>query len=116
MKSDLRAAAGNLPLVVGLIGALAITFVVLFGDRIAPYDPQAWRIVEFYDGKIIVPPSPPDSHHLLGTDPLGRDQLSRLLWGARLSITVTGLAVLLRVGLGLVVGTLIAASRGPNNG
>ncbi|MDP9276040.1 MAG: ABC transporter permease [Chloroflexota bacterium] len=113
MRTDLRAAAGNLPLVLGLIGALAIAFVVLFGDRIAPYDPQAWRIVEFYDGKIIVPPSPPDSHHLLGTDPLGRDQLSRLLWGARLSITVTGLAVLLRVGLGLVVGTLIAATRGP---
>jgi peptide/nickel transport system permease protein len=112
MKTDLRAAVGNLPLVLGLAGTLAIAFVVLFGDRIAPYDPQAWRIVEFYDGKIIVPPSPPDSHHLLGTDPLGRDQLSRLLWGARLSITVTGLAVLLRVALGLVVGTLIAATRG----
>ena len=112
MKSDPRAAAGNLPLMLGLIGTLAIALVVLFGDRIAPYDPQAWRIVEFYDGRIIVPPSPPDSHHLLGTDPLGRDLLSRLLWGARLSITVTGLAVLLRVGLALVVGTLIAATRG----
>ena len=112
MKADLRAVLANLPLVLGLIGMLAIAFVVLFGDRIAPYDPQAWRIVEFYDGKIIVPPSPPDSHHLLGTDPLGRDQLARLLWGARLSITVTGLAVLLRVGLALVVGTLVATMRG----
>jgi ABC-type dipeptide/oligopeptide/nickel transport system permease subunit len=112
MKADLRAVLANLPLVLGLIGMLAIAFVVLFGDRIAPYDPQAWRIVEFYDGKIIVPPSPPDSHHLLGTDPLGRDQLARLLWGARLSITVTGLAVLLRVGLALVAGTLIATARG----
>ena len=112
MKADLRAGLGNLPLVLGLIGILAIAFVVLFGDRIAPYDPQAWRIVEFYDGRIIVPPSPPDSHHLLGTDPLGRDQLARLLWGARLSITVTGLAVLLRVGLALAVGTVVAAARG----
>ena len=112
MKADVRAVIGNLPLALGLLGLLAIAFVVLFGDRIAPYDPQAWRIVEFYDGKIIVPPSPPDSHHLLGTDPLGRDQLARLLWGARLSIAITGMAVLLRIGLGLVVGALVAATQG----
>jgi peptide/nickel transport system permease protein len=112
MRADLRAAIGNLPLVLGMVGVLAIAFVVLFGDRISPYDPQAWRIVEFYDGKIIVPPSPPDSHHLLGTDPLGRDQLARLLWGARLSVTITGLAVLLRVGLGLAVGALVATAQG----
>jgi len=112
MKADVRAVIGNLPLVLGLLGLLAIAFVVLFGDRIAPYDPQAWRIVEFYDGKIIVPPSPPDSHHLLGTDPLGRDQLARLLWGARLSIAITGMAVLLRISLGLVVGALVAATHG----
>ncbi len=109
MRADVRAAVGNVPLVMGMVGALAVAFVVLFGDRIAPYDPQAWRIVEFYDGRIIVPPSPPDSHHLLGTDPLGRDQLSRLLWGARLSVTVAGLAVLMRLGLGLAGGALVAA-------
>jgi peptide/nickel transport system permease protein len=115
VKADVRASVGNVPLVLGIAGALAIAFVVLFGDRISPYDPQAWRIVEFYDGRIIVPPSPPDSHHLLGTDPLGRDQLSRLLWGARLSVTVAGLAVLLRLFLGLVVGAIVAATGGLAN-
>ena len=112
MKADVRAATRNVPLVLGVAGIVAIAAIALFGDRLAPYDPQAWRFVEFYDGRIVVPPSPPDSHHLLGTDALGRDLLSRLLWGARLSLTVTGLAVLVRMTLGLATGALIAGTRG----
>jgi ABC-type dipeptide/oligopeptide/nickel transport system permease subunit len=116
VRADVRATIGNLPLILGALGIAAIAFVALFGDRFAPYDPQAWRLVEFYDGRIIVPPSPPDSHHLLGTDPLGRDQLSRLLWGARLSLQVTVLAVVLRLALALLVGALAAVARGVVDG
>jgi peptide/nickel transport system permease protein len=50
----------------------------------------------------------PSWHHLLGTDELGHDEFSRLVWGARASITVgflaTGLAMLISVPLGLVAG------------
>jgi peptide/nickel transport system permease protein len=108
----MRAIVANFPLVAGALALAAIAMVALFGDRLAPYDPQAWRIVEFYDGRIVVPPSPPDSHHLLGTDPLGRDQLSRLLWGARLSLQITLMAVVLRLALGLSLGAAAAAMRG----
>jgi peptide/nickel transport system permease protein len=111
-RADVRAAFRNTALVLGATGIALIALVALFGDRIAPYDPQAWRLVEFYDDRIIVPPSAPDSHHLLGTDPLGRDQLSRLLWGARLTLGVTLLAVVLRLALSLFVAAIATLARG----
>jgi peptide/nickel transport system permease protein len=111
-RPDLRAVFANVPLVIGALALAGLVVVALFGDRLAPYDPQAWRIVEFYDNRIVVPPSAPDSHHLLGTDPLGRDQLSRLLWGARLSLQITLMAVVLRLGLGLSLGAAANATRG----
>ena len=115
-RSDIRAVLRNAALVVGALGIALIAVVALFGDRMAPYDPQAWRLVEFYDGRIVVPPSAPDAHHLLGTDPLGRDQLSRLLWGARLSLGITLLAVLIRLALGLSLGALATLARGAADG
>jgi len=48
--------------------------------------------------------SPPAGDHWLGTDPLGRDILSRVLYGARLSIPVGAAAVLLAGGLGIAIG------------
>jgi ABC-type dipeptide/oligopeptide/nickel transport system permease subunit len=112
MSLHLGARAANPALLLGIAGLLGIVIVALFGERLAPLDPQAWRIVEFYDGRIVVPPSPPDGRHLLGTDPLGRDLLSRLLAGARLSLSITVSALLLRVLLGIVFGALLAVSRG----
>jgi peptide/nickel transport system permease protein len=54
------------------------------------------------------PLAPPSWHHLLGTDYLGRDQLSRILWGARASLQVallaTVLGMLIAVPLGLLAG------------
>lgn len=49
---------------------------------------------------------PPNRHHLLGTDDRGRDVLSRILWGARISMSVGFLAVGIAVAIGLVVGAL----------
>lgn len=51
---------------------------------------------------------PPSPDHVLGTDSLGRDMLSRLVWGARISLTVGYAATL----LGMVVGTLIGMGAG----
>jgi peptide/nickel transport system permease protein len=48
--------------------------------------------------------SPPGGDHWLGTDPLGRDVLSRILYGARLSIPVGAAAVVLAGGLGIAIG------------
>ncbi len=49
---------------------------------------------------------PPGPDHLLGTDPLSRDVFARLVTGARISLTVAGLAVLLAVTIGAAVGIL----------
>jgi peptide/nickel transport system permease protein len=51
---------------------------------------------------------PPGAGHLLGTDTLGRDMLSRLIWGARISLTVGYASTL----LGMVLGTLLGMSAG----
>lgn len=76
--------------------ALSCVFVLLavFGPMLAPYDPTAINIPNRL--------SPPSEQWLLGTDALGRDILSRLLYGARWSL---GLAFLVSI-IGLCLGTL----------
>jgi len=88
-----------------LIGALGLGVVVmllvvaLFAESLSPYDPNAQV------GKRL---SPPGDRHILGLDQLGRDVLSRLIFGARVSLIVSivsvGLSLLAGVSLGLVAG------------
>lgn len=77
--------------------ALSISFILIavLGPMFAPYDPTAINIPNRL--------SPPSSQWWLGTDALGRDIFSRLLYGARWSL---GLAFLISV-IGLCIGTLI---------
>ena len=104
-RGDTARFAANVALVVGLVGVLALGFVALFGPRLVPGDPQAQRIVLFYPGgDFELPPTPPDAIFPLGTDPLGRDQLARVVWGARLTLTVVLLALGLRTMLSLTLG------------
>jgi peptide/nickel transport system permease protein len=60
-------------------------------------------------GRIMVPPGSPG--HLLGTDPLGRDLLSRILYGARISLIIAGLGMLCALAIGVSAG-LVAAFGG----
>lgn len=80
-------------------GVLAIA-----APAIAPYGPLGQDIV----GRL----APPSPAHWLGTDPLGRDILSRILYGARLSIPVGIAAVALAVLLGTVIGSAAGAAGG----
>lgn len=78
----------------GLVAAwVAAAFLAPF---LAPHLPLAQDIVHRL--------SPPGRDHWLGTDPLGRDVLSRILYGARLSIPVGAAAVVLAGGLGIAIG------------
>lgn len=70
--------------------------VALLAPSLAPYRPLAQSIADRLQ--------PPGAAHWLGTDPLGRDILSRILYGARLSIPVGIVAVALAVVLGTVIG------------
>jgi peptide/nickel transport system permease protein len=78
-------------------GALVLVFVVaaLFAPQVAPHDPYALDV-----GVMLQGPSP---DHLLGTDELGRDILSRTIYAARISMQVA----LIAVAVGLVGGTVI---------
>jgi peptide/nickel transport system permease protein len=85
--------------VLGLI-AIGIVLIVVLGAVLAPvlalYDPTVGSVTERYSGM--------SAAHLLGTDQAGRDIFSRLLWGARSSLT----GPLIVVGVTAVFGTLIA--------
>jgi ABC-type dipeptide/oligopeptide/nickel transport system permease subunit len=86
--------------VVGLVLALAFVLIAIFAPVLAPYDPGASDFTAALQG--------PSSKHLLGTDELGRDILSRLIWSARVSMEAgvfsTLLALVIAVPIGLVAG------------
>ena len=84
-------------LIPGSILGLAILASIL-APLIAPYDPNALDMKSTLSG--------PTADHWLGTDQLGRDQLSRLLYGGRTTMFVAGLGVLGVIVIGLVVGTV----------
>jgi peptide/nickel transport system permease protein len=78
---------------------LAAVFAAVFAPVVAPYGPTA---VDFLN--ILKPPLTP--HHLLGTDDLGRDELSRIIYGARVSLLVGGVGAASAVGIGLLLGSV----------
>jgi peptide/nickel transport system permease protein len=82
----------------GLLVVLILVILAGVGESIAPYDWRAQDITGRFAG-----PSP---HHLLGTDELGRDIFSRLLYGARFSLAMGVGAVTLSFSIGTLVGVL----------
>ena len=89
--------------VVGLIASLALLGVAICGPLIAPHDP----IMQFDSGLSATgAPLPPDSHFVLGTDTLGRDVESRLIYGARISLLIGTLANGLAMAIGVTFGAL----------
>lgn len=82
----------------GLVLVGGLFAVSLAAPWLAPYDPN------FIDLKAVL--MPPSAAHLLGTDPLGRDVLSRIIYGSRVSLKVGFVAVGLATLVGLLVGSL----------
>ena len=78
----------------GILGALIV--LALFADQIAPYRPNRMRPTERLQ--------PPSAAHPLGTDDLGRDILSRAVFGARLTLTIGAVVVPLSLLLGVPLG------------
>jgi len=88
-------------LLIGAALGLLMVLLAVFAGLLAPHDPLqplAHGLSEFGE------PLGPGAGHPLGTDSLGRDVLSRLLYGARISLTIGIGAVLLSTLLGLLVG------------
>lgn len=89
---------GNRAARVGLVGVALAAMVALLAPWLAPHDPMQTDLARSL--------SAPSWNHLLGTDHLGRDVLSRLFYGARISLTIAVLSVGLSVGLGVTLGAL----------
>jgi oligopeptide transport system permease protein len=90
---------------VGLVLVLFLFFIAIFGPLLAPYSYQAQDIkaVLANGGR----PLPPGSEgHILGTDQLGRDLLSRLMDGARISMTVAIVVQVVVLMIGVPIGAL----------
>jgi peptide/nickel transport system permease protein len=81
----------------GLALVGSISLAALLAPWLAPFDPTALDV-----NAILIPPG--GAHHLLGTDALGRDVLSRLLYGGRVSLWVGFVAVGLSAAIGLTLG------------
>ena len=79
---------------------LVILFVIfaVFAPWIAPQDPAAINLPDRLN--------PPSHAHWFGTDELGRDILSRIIYGARISMFVGSCVVLISLGLGLIIGSI----------
>ena len=118
VRGELRQLLGNPALVVGMVCFVALLAMGVFGSAIAPHDPNAGTsliVTDVPDGNdvIRVPPTYPDADHFFGTDQLGRDQLSRVLAGARLTLTIVLAATMTRLLLGFIVGLATGWYGGP---
>lgn len=93
-----RGLVGNPAAFAGLLILVALVLVAIFAPVVAPYDPFAQDL-----GLRLLPPSLP---HPFGTDELGRDILSRLVFGARITLRMALLAAAIAAPVGLAVGTI----------
>lgn len=82
---------------IGSVVVLVLVLAALIGPMISPYDPD--RSVAAFN-------QPPSSAHWLGTDQIGRDVLTRLLCGTRISLLVGALATLISTVIGVALGLI----------
>ncbi|MGL4527239.1 MAG: ABC transporter permease [Aestuariivirga sp.] len=93
-----RAIARNRLAWVGLAMLAVIVAIAAFAPWIAPYDPLEQNIVSRLE--------PPSAQYWFGTDSYGRDVLSRLIYGARISLVVGFVAILIAMTIGALIGIL----------
>lgn len=98
IRQVMRQLMKNKAAVIGLIVFLLEILVAILAPVIAPYDPVKINILEKLMG--------PSSAHLMGTDDLGRDIFSRIVWGTRYSLGMGVTATLLGTLLGMIVGAI----------
>ena len=85
----------------GFFGLILVTLIVIcaiLASVIAPYDPIAINIIDRLQG--------PSANHLLGTDQLGRDLFSRVLFGGQIALKVALVSISVALGIGVLLGML----------
>lgn len=94
-----------LALLIGSTMLTVIVVVLLLTPWIAPHDPATQDLLRRLEG--------PSSTYWLGTDHLGRDLFTRILYGGRFSVTIAAVALVLASTIGTVLGVAAAIYRGP---
>jgi len=103
-KDALDRLVSNKLSLVGSLYILFIIFLALITPFVAPYD-YAYQNLE-------LGPSPPSPEHWLGTDTLGRDLLTRMMYGSRVSLMVGFLATIVALTIGVTWGTIAGFAGG----
>ncbi|TAA64628.1 nickel transporter permease [Shinella sp. JR1-6] len=100
-----RRFAANRLAVIGLLIILALIVLAVFAPLLAPHSPYVGDLAK---SRLLSP----DATHWLGTDDQGRDILSRLVYGSRLTLQVVLLVAIIAAPLGLLVGTVAGYAGG----
>jgi len=98
LRRFFRVFLGRGLVVFGLVFIIIFLILAIFANQIAPYDPLERNLDEVRQQ--------PNAKHLLGTDQIGRDTLSRLIHGTRISLIVGVLVVTIAGGVGVVLGAI----------
>jgi len=98
LRRFFRVFLGRGLVVFGMVVFLAFLIIAIFAPQIAPYDPLDRNLEEALQQ--------PNAQHLLGTDAIGRDTLSRLIYGTRISLIVGVLVVTIAGGFGVILGAI----------
>ena len=84
--------------VLGAVIIILLALISIFGPLLCKYDPMEIDLLNTY--------SPSSPEHILGTDSLGRDNLTRLIYGARISLSVSVISVFSGGFIGVIVGVI----------
>ena len=88
----------------GLIILVLLALMAILAPHLAPYSPTAQNLADRLQ--------PPSARHWLGTDALGRDILSRIIWGSRVTLFIVGTVALISPIMGLLIGTIAGFAGG----
>ena len=94
----------NKPAIVGVFCIILFVIVALFAPVLAPFDPNKTGLGPSF--------GPPSRDHLAGLDKLGRDELSRVIYGARISLFVGIISVTIGLSMGGLLGALAGGAGG----
>ncbi len=89
----------------GVVMCLAWVFIAVFASVLAPFDPVK-------DQDMLIRFQPPGGEHFFGTDSLGRDVFSRVLYGSRVSLSAGVVTVLVSFGVGILFGGIAGYTGG----
>jgi peptide/nickel transport system permease protein len=105
MKAFWTALARNRLALVGGTVVVVLALLAILAPAVAPWDPNRPDVKKILD--------PPSKRHWFGTDQLGRDVLSRMLYGARVSLAVGFVSVGIAALIGIVLGSMAGYAGGP---